>query len=432
MKKQFLLMSLLILFVSIAFAQNMEVKKPKQNDVLYKGKSYNILWTNTGCTGPYVKINIFKNSIDQANFIEQIVTQNGGSTSWKVPAGYANGKYVLRVKADPPISNCYGDSGVFTIKDKSTFSPIYTPPKIFKKPVIAVAKLKGIVKITSPITNGSYEINKPMTISWNNNLGTNSKVNIYFCSETDNQGEKIFTGTTNSGNVQWIPPGDKVSWPGNRPYIKIVTPDNLYSGKSGLFSIVPPQVTPPHQPEKKTIARTPVIKNNHTRDWDLENHNDCLSAPTPGMQGRAPTPSELKTGHHISQGKYKECSWVLSYTFTGDMIFDIPEIKGKEILRAELLISLSDYIEVLPPTTNTTCSSLSRIFDNNGLITKFSIITPGENTKIDLLNSMKNWAASSQSNSYTLTIKDNLDYIGYISVCLKYYSQPILFIDYKE
>ncbi len=430
MKRAVLLLIVLLVLTGIVSAQSMVVKTPKQNDILYKGKTYNITWTNTGCTGPYVKINIFKNSIATTNFIEQIVTQNGGSTSWKVPASYTDGKYVLRVKADPPVENCYGDSGVFNIKKKTNFSIAYTPPKIYKKPVIGFAKVKGVVKITSPITNGSYEENKAMTISWNKNLGSNSKVNIFLCTETDDQGEKIFTETTNSGNVQWIPPSDKLSWPGNRPYIKIVTPDNFYSGKSGLFSIVPPPI--PHQPKKKTIARTPVLKNNHTRNWNLTNHNDCLSAPTPGIQGRAPTSAELKTGHHISEGKYKECSWVLSYTFTGDMIFDVPELRGKTIIRAELLLSLSDHIQALPPTTNATCSSMSRIFDKNGLVTTFNILIPGEKTKLNLLNSVKSWAASNQSNTYSLTIKDNKDVVSYLSVCLKYYSQPILFIDYME
>ena len=71
--------------VGLAFGQSIVVQSPKKGDVWKKGQEYTIAWTKAGCDNPDVKINIFKNSIDQANFVLQLTGPNTGSMKWKMP-----------------------------------------------------------------------------------------------------------------------------------------------------------------------------------------------------------------------------------------------------------------------------------------------------------------------------------------------------------
>ncbi len=426
--KKLILFTIVIMMTLTAYGTTgIQVQKPGAGHIIYHGSTndYMIKWIVTGNIHEFVKIRLYdKTGNTQIYKITDKTPSKNGQFPWcKSLINNTNyGEYVIRVRT---IDNLHSDdSGVFHVKKKQNL--VINTPKISKAPVIKASDLKGIIKVTSPVENHSYEINKPMFITWDKNIGNYTRVNIYLCSETDNSGKKLFTLTANDGQVQWTPPENSLTWPGNKPYIKIFTDDNLFSGESGLFNIVPPA-----QPKKKTIARTPVINNKYTHNCNMSDNQDCLTAPTPGVPGRAANSNELKTGHHVSQGTHKKCSWVLTCTFTGDMTFDLSKIKGKEIVRAELLISLSDHIEVLAPTSNATCSSQSRVFDGNWLVNTFHIFTPGNNAKIDVLKSVKSWAASDKS-TYTLTIKDNKDVVNLISVCLKYYSQPILFVDYME
>ncbi len=92
------------------------VTSPKPGQDFEKGTKLDIKWTSPGCSGPAVKINIFRNSINQANFVLQLTGPNKGSKSWFIPGNFATGKYILRVKTDE--KGCLGDSGIFDIIDK--------------------------------------------------------------------------------------------------------------------------------------------------------------------------------------------------------------------------------------------------------------------------------------------------------------------------
>jgi hypothetical protein len=65
-----------------------------------------------------VKINIFKDSIDSANFVGQLTGPNTGSKSWPIPASYGAGRYILRIKGVDASGNdigVHGDSALFNI-----------------------------------------------------------------------------------------------------------------------------------------------------------------------------------------------------------------------------------------------------------------------------------------------------------------------------
>jgi hypothetical protein len=104
----------------LVYSGTIIVTFPNTGAMLYKGDTYKIVWNSTGCSSAVVKINIFKNSITTANFVEQLTSKTGNSLSWKVPNGYAIGKYVIRIKTDPAEQGCLGDSGVFDIGQKGT------------------------------------------------------------------------------------------------------------------------------------------------------------------------------------------------------------------------------------------------------------------------------------------------------------------------
>ena len=102
-----------VLSAALVFSQSITVTSPRGGENWEKGIAHNITWTSSGCTDTNVKINIFRNSIDTANFVEQITGPNSGTARWTIPAAYTTGRYILRVKTNDNI--CVGDSGVFNI-----------------------------------------------------------------------------------------------------------------------------------------------------------------------------------------------------------------------------------------------------------------------------------------------------------------------------
>jgi len=120
---------ILISFIFIGFmnAATIKVEEPHAGDIWYKGHTYNITWTKTGNAGVNVKINIFRNSIIPANFVEQLTGPNSGSKSWPIASSYANGTYYIRIKGVDSSWNdtgVYGDSEYFSIKKKLVFPSI--------------------------------------------------------------------------------------------------------------------------------------------------------------------------------------------------------------------------------------------------------------------------------------------------------------------
>ena len=126
--------------LGILSAQSVNVTSPAQGVTWNKGTTHNITWTSPGCSSPNVKINIFKGSVDQANFVLQLTGPNSGSKSWTVPNNFEDGQYVIRVKTDPAETGCLGDSAVFSIAGSSiTFQPIDIQAHFMKKPDLKIS-----------------------------------------------------------------------------------------------------------------------------------------------------------------------------------------------------------------------------------------------------------------------------------------------------
>ena len=125
-------------------AQVLTVGSPRPGDEWTKGSRYTITWSSQGCPDLTVKINIFRNAIDQANFVEQLTGPNNGRMVWTIPQSYTTGNYILRVKTADNV--CIGDSGLFSI--------------------LAPDVPAGGIRIIQPTSMWSYNAGGNMTVKW--------------------------------------------------------------------------------------------------------------------------------------------------------------------------------------------------------------------------------------------------------------------------
>lgn len=162
------------------------VSSPKPGQDIEKGTKLDIKWTSPGCSGPAVKINIFRNSIVQANFVLQLTGPNNGSKSWFIPGNFASGKYILRIKTDE--KGCLGDSGVFDIVDKKgpnigiiQVQKLKTPPPAENIPRHRAPAIEQPSNASFNIKNIHYGVNKNGRIDavWVR-VGYNSKTSFSF------------------------------------------------------------------------------------------------------------------------------------------------------------------------------------------------------------------------------------------------------------
>ena len=91
-----LLVAFLFVLGGIGFAQEIKVTLPSSSSSWNIGESWNIKWTSTGVTQPFVKIMLWQGT----TFIMDIVdnTPNNGLRHWVVPESLAPGRYKVRVK----------------------------------------------------------------------------------------------------------------------------------------------------------------------------------------------------------------------------------------------------------------------------------------------------------------------------------------------
>ncbi|MEN8222652.1 MAG: Ser-Thr-rich GPI-anchored membrane family protein [Acidobacteriota bacterium] len=184
----------------------------------YKGSAYNITWDYPGCDNTIVKINVFRNSIDVANFVEQLTGPNSGTYRWTIPMSYTNGTYYIRIKTDPAQTGCQGDSRAFTITDDPGAE-------------------RGSINVTSPTTGTRWSKGgTAKTITWNKSgsLDSNVKINIFRGSiDTSNFVEQL-TGP-NTGSKSWVIPG---TYTVGTYYLRVKEANGTIQGDSNAFEIV--------------------------------------------------------------------------------------------------------------------------------------------------------------------------------------------------
>ncbi|MEN8222655.1 MAG: Ser-Thr-rich GPI-anchored membrane family protein [Acidobacteriota bacterium] len=200
------------------------ITSPTASSIWNTNSTYNITWDRTGTLSANIKINVFKDSIDTANFIEQLTGPNSGTYSWTIPGTYSAGNYILRVKTDDGLVS--DDSDVFQIADGST------PPP-------------DNITVVSPSSCSSWSINNTYTITWlkEGTMSANVKINIFKdYIDTANFVEQL-TGP-NTGSIDWTIPG---SYSDGNYILRIKTDDGLVSDDSQTFTV------------NSTIVSTPSI-----------------------------------------------------------------------------------------------------------------------------------------------------------------------------
>ncbi len=186
MKKSVIILFVLFVSIGMIYSANLTVNQPS-GGTWYKGTTHNITWTATGCSSTSYKINIFRGSIDESNFVEQLTKTGTPTKSWTIPMGYTNGTYYIRIKTDPAQPGCQGDSAAFTITDPSC-APSIT--------------------VTNPTGSSQWCRGQSSNITWTSSGSLNANVKINIFKNSINQANFVqqLTATTASGSKSWAIP----------------------------------------------------------------------------------------------------------------------------------------------------------------------------------------------------------------------------------
>ncbi len=159
MKKLLLILFILSVTMGLVYSAGLSVILPSAG-TYHKGDNVTISWTPSACSSSNYKINIFRNTTDPANFVEQLLANGVTSKSWPIPLEYSNGTYIIRVKADD--NSCFGDSAAFQITNPSSPEPGPDPT----------------IKITEP-SGRDLALYSRMKILWRpKNLTNNVKISL--------------------------------------------------------------------------------------------------------------------------------------------------------------------------------------------------------------------------------------------------------------
>lgn len=445
MKKALLLSILLALVAGPAFGASLTLIQPNGGEELTLGETYQIKWNAVGVSQK-VKLVLIRSGGAYVGVIAGNLNAGDQGYSWKI-GDYQGGtadpdtNYKIRVIAvnDPQLVD--ESDKPFTIKAAAS-APDYSLNtnfvKIDKKNIYNLDPNFHSISITSPQANGQYTAGQPLHIAWNKDIGVSGYIYMALLNDKGAELEGI-ANIPNTGTYDGWTPDSKYTWPGNlyRIRLTIKNPSNAQhgTGQSGLFSIMAP---PPLQKVTRSLARNGETETTQTRSYHDEGMPECLSASHP-LPGRAPGTREIKIGHHVASGRHGECDWYEAFYFQGKVSFDLEAIKGKDIIEAKLLVSMSEFLEKGPQgtlATNEECDSNCDVYmkDSNfpgGLLTSFSMFAGGEKKSLDVTQAVKHWAAGNPNNG--LLFRAKLDHSQYSeSVCLKYYATMFLTVKYIE
>ncbi len=216
---------------SLTIAGTITVTSPLPGADWHKGTTQTIRWTSSGCTDTSIKINIFRNTTDPVNFVEQLTCTGCSSKSWTIPEGYTDGNYIIRVKTADNI--CFGDSAVFNI----------SPP-----PFVST----GTITVINPSSSTSFYVTQwALGINWSNTGENHENVSIEVIPEGNPAGAMVILASTpNDGDHEWRDPGSLTG--AGRFYIRVKTLDGAVWGDSEVY-----QVNEHSAPESIILVNSP-------------------------------------------------------------------------------------------------------------------------------------------------------------------------------
>ncbi len=186
--KKFTLAIIVTLFITgLLVSQTITVTSPAAGSIWDKGSAQNITWRSSDCSDTSIKINIFRNSILEANFVEQLTCTDTGSKSWTIPLSYTAGNYILRIKTADNL--CRGDSGLFEIRDARDLTE--TPE----------------INITSPTSSSDWKRGTLKRITWTKTGDMHGRVKIHLMNSGGTaEVRTISSNTQNDLNHLWLVP----------------------------------------------------------------------------------------------------------------------------------------------------------------------------------------------------------------------------------
>ncbi|MEN8222854.1 MAG: Ser-Thr-rich GPI-anchored membrane family protein [Acidobacteriota bacterium] len=223
MKKLTLAIIVTLFIAGLLVSQNITVTSPGARTAWHTGDTVTISWTSSRCTDSNIKINIFRNSIAVENFVEQLLCAGCSSKRWTIPASYADGNYILRVKTAD--GACRGDSGVFTI------STLFVST--------------GNIEVFNPTSSTSFMVTQwALSIAWGNTGLNHENVSIEVIPEGNPAGAMVVTANTpNDDEYEWRSPGSFTG--AGRFFIRVKTLDGAVWGDSEIYEVNALPVEPP-------------------------------------------------------------------------------------------------------------------------------------------------------------------------------------------
>lgn len=327
--------------------------------------------------------------------------------------------------------------------------PQVAQPPVVQPPAPRITDVIQALQVTAPAQGSQHRVDRNLPIRWTHSLiQAYPTVNIHLLDKPDGAvTHTIAFAAPNTGAYEgWRFPQELV-WPGNTQVVRVETPDGRFRGYSGTFSFVNPPVA------KETTRTVPGTIQN-AGGYELHTYpgsdaNDCLSVPILHA-GRPASAGEAKTGHYVNSGKHRNCSWTQSHYLRSQVRFDLTFLRGKPIQSAVLELRESDSITRSPQGTLATNEEMSGQTDIHVLdaawppspqplynfypgkfLTSFSLFGPNETAKIDVLDTVRGWAAGQPNHG--LMLRGPVNRSKYAeSINVRYYDNVRLIVTYMD
>jgi len=255
MKYLSMVLILSLIGTGLIFPGTITVNQPNGQTKWKAGNTYMINWTAVGCESSNYKINIFKDSITQANFKMQLTCSGVTTKSWKIPYNY-KGNYIIRVKTDLP-GDCQGDSAVFEVLESGIQLGVANDAvlQVKKKPVFKPkpGMFNPVITGILPVPLGALQAGTQLFVK-GENFGTQKGKIFILGNFPGGKIELINVKWENSKQVNGVIPLSANGQPNQVVSVQVMT---SYNTKSDPFG------SPQFKGREEKVLTTDMVAVNH-------------------------------------------------------------------------------------------------------------------------------------------------------------------------
>ncbi len=315
MKKQSLILILLIISSFLLSGLTIKVTNPVSATVVLKGDNVNITWQKLAKMNGFVKIRLFNSNGTQKILELTNKTANKGSFKWTYIGNVKDGDYKIRVRTVDNKDS--GDSQTFTIGKKSSPPPPPPPPSPPEEPE------GSFINVTYP--NSAIELprNMPIFIIWDSaNLRGDITIELW---ERDKKYGTIASGIPNTTKkLKWNVGSvkGKPNAPVNKLYRLRISSKFPYDFSDDFFKIT-----------DKPALIDDSVNNMITNTYQIKNNTEAMLAIPPVIEEVKVESFEKKYKGQVQHGnKFKVNVKIKN--------------KSKQILKGnwEITIRFNEYI----------------------------------------------------------------------------------------